>query len=80
MTQKNKIIISNILPRGDKYKEKGKILGKVINEACHKENIPVINQNNINPTRHLKRSKLHFNNGRNSVFMKNIRNVLSNLI
>ena len=80
MTEKNKIIISNIVPRGDKYKEKGEILSKVVNEACHEENIPVINNNNINPKRHLNRSKLHFNNYGNSIFVKNIRNFLSNLI
>ena len=80
MTEKNKVVISNIVPRGDKYKEKGEILSKVLNEACSKENIPVINHNNINPKRHLNRSKLHFNNYGNSIFVKNIRNFLSNLI
>ena len=78
--KKNKIFfISNILPKGDKYKEKGEIL-KSINEACHKENIPVINHSNINPKRHLNRSNLHFSNYGNSVFVKNTRNFLSNLI
>ena len=79
-TEKNKTVISNIVPRGDKYKEKGEILSEVINEVCHKENIPVINHNNINLKRHLNRSKLHFNNCNNSVYVKNIRNFLSNLI
>ena len=80
MTEKNKIIISEIVPIGDKYKEKREILSKVINEACHEENIPVINHSNINSKRHLNRSKLHFNNYGNSVFVKNIRKFLSNLI
>ena len=68
------------MPRGDQYKEKVEILSKVINEACHKENIPMINHNNINPKRHLNESKLHFNNYGSSVFAKNIRNFLSNFI
>ena len=80
MTGKNKIMILNIVPRGDKYKEKGEILSKVINEACHKENISVISHININPKRHLNQSKLHFNNFGNSVFVKNVRNFLSKLI
>ena len=71
MTEKNKVVISNIAPRGDKYKEKGEILSKVLNEACSKD---------INPKRHLNRSKLHFNNYGNSIFVKNIRNFLSNFI
>ena len=51
---------------------------KVINNFCHEENIPVIIHNNINPKK-LNRSKLHFNDYRNSVFVKNI-NFLTNLI
>ena len=72
MTEKK--IISNIVPRGDKYKEKKEILSKVINKACHEENIPVMNHSNINPKRHLNRSKLHFNNYGNSFFVTNITN------
>ena len=80
MTEKNKLVISNTASRGDKYKEKGEILSKVINEACHEENFPVINDSNINPKSHLNRSKLHFSNYGNSVFVKNIGDFLSNLI
>ena len=35
MTEINKMVISNIVARGDKCKEKGEILSKFINEACH---------------------------------------------
>ena len=80
MTEKTKMIISNIVPTGEKYKEKGEILSKMINEACYDDNIPVINHNNINQERHLNRSQLHFDNYSNSVFVKNIRYFLSNLI
>ena len=69
------------MPRKDKYKEKGEILNKVITEACHKENIPVINHSNINPKRHLNRSKLHFNNyGNSQSLLKILEIFLSNLI
>ena len=80
MTENTNIIISNIVPRGYKYKEeKGEILNKVINYACHEKNIPAINHNNINPKRHLNRSNLHFNIYGSSVFVKSIRNFLINL-
>ena len=62
MTEKTKMIISNIVPTGEKYKENGEMLSKMINEACYEENIPVINHNNINQERHLNQSKLHFDN------------------
>ena len=39
------------MPRGDRYKEKGEIFSKVVNEACREENIPVINHSNIDPKR-----------------------------
>ena len=42
MTEKSKVVISNIVPREDKYKEKGEILGKVINEACNKESMKLV--------------------------------------
>ena len=79
VTEKTKIIVSNIFPRSDKYKEKGEILSKMINKACHKESIPVINHNSINSKRILNQSKLHFNNFRNSVLLK-ILFFLTNLI
>ena len=78
MTEKNKLIISNSVSRRGQYIQKGKILSKVIHKACHEENLPVINRNNINP--HLNQSKLHYDNYGNSVFVKNIANFLSNLI
>ena len=49
-------------------------------EACHEENVPVINHSNINPKRYFNQSKLHFNNYGKSDFVKNIRNFLSDLI
>ena len=50
MAENTKVTISNIVPRGYKYKEKkGEILSKVINDACYEKNIPEINHNTINP-------------------------------
>ena len=62
-----RIIISNTEPRGDKYKEKEEMHIKVMNDVFLEENIPVIIHNNINPKRHLNRSKLHFNDYRNLI-------------
>ena len=68
------------MPRRDKCKEKEEILSKVINEACHEENIPVINHSNINPKRHLNRSKVLFNNYGNSVFVKSISEIFLDIL
>ena len=80
MTGKPKVIISNTMQRGDKYKYNEEKLCKAINDACHEENILMINHKNINPKRYLNRSKSHFNNYGNSVFVKILPTSLSNLI
>ena len=43
-----------------------------------KKNIP-INQSNINPQRHLNRSRLHFSSYGRSIFVKDIRDFMNNL-
>ena len=68
------------MPRRDKCKEKEEILSKMINEACHEENIPVINHSNINPKKHLNRSKVLFNNYGNSVFVKSISEIFLDIL
>ena len=40
-------------------------------------NIPNINHSNINPQRHLNRSRLHFNSYSRSIFVKNIREFMN---
>ena len=61
-------------------KRHGGMLSKVINEAIHWEDMPVINHNKINPKTYLNSGELHFNDYANSVFVRYIRNFLSNLI
>ena len=54
----NKVIISNIIPRGHKYSEKLIHLSEIIKENCAKTNITLINHNNSNQKRHLNKTKL----------------------
>ena len=42
-------------------------------------NIRIINHSNINPQRHLNRSRLHFNSYGRSIFVKNVRDFMNNL-
>ena len=49
-------------------------------KSATKKQITIINHSNISPKRHLNRSKLQFNNFGRSVFVKNIRNFLSDAI
>ena len=75
----NEVAISNIVARGDDLKEKGKTLSNILIEECKRKNIPIINHSNINPQRHLNRSRLHFNSYGRSIFLKNIREFMNNL-
>lgn len=59
-TDSHMIIVSNIVPRDDKNKEKTKKGIKVINNARVQCNIPVINHTNINSKRHLSRRNENF--------------------
>ena len=79
-SENTELIISNVVPRGDKYKDKGESLSEVLKKVCDSKNIPIINHDNINPKRHPNRSKLHFNGSGKSFFVRNIRNVLNNYI
>ena len=60
-TDSNTVIISNIVPRGNKNKENIEKTIQIINNACVQHNVSVINHTNVNSNRHLNRSKLHLN-------------------
>ena len=68
------ITISTIIPRGGKLNNKANEVNNFLMQLCGGCNIPFINQsNNINPHKHLNRSKLHFNITGNRIFVANIK-------
>ena len=60
-SENTNVIISQIVPRGDKFNEKAKLVNNKLNEECKKRNISLISHNNIKPKIHLNSSKLHPN-------------------
>ena len=52
-TETNNVLVSNLIARGDKCKEKGERLVTLLYEACNKKQITNINHGKINPKRHL---------------------------
>ena len=70
------MIVSNIVPRGDKNEEKAKKVIQIISNACVQRNIPVISYTNINSKRRLNRNKLHLNRYGKSIFIRNLKNIL----
>ena len=78
-TENNKIIVSTIVCRADSYREK---VGKVnahLEEICAEKDIAIITQSNINPKRHLNKSRLHLNDAGISLLVRNFKAFLSNL-
>ena len=78
-TENNKIIVSSIVCRADSFREK---VGKVnahLEEICAEKDIAIITHSNINPKRHLNKSRLHLNDAGISVLVRNFKAFLTNL-
>ena len=70
-TDSNAVIVSNIVLRGDKNKEKAEKAIQIINNAYVQRNIPVIKHTKANSKRHLNISKLDMNGYGKSIFIRN---------
>ena len=69
-TDKRKITISTIIPRSDELNNKANEVNNFLMQLCRDCNIPFIDHSkNINPHKHLNRSKLHFNITGNRIFV-----------
>ena len=78
-TENNKIIVSSIVCHADSFREK---VGKVnahLEEICAEKDIAIITHSNINPKRHLNKSRLHLNDAGISVLVRNFKAFLTNL-
>ena len=71
----NTVIVSSIVPRDDENKKKQMI---ILEKLCNANNVGMISHRNINPKRHLNRSRLHLNDAGVSLFVRNFRGFLNN--
>ena len=77
-TENNKITVSSTVCRTDSFREK---VGKVnahLEEICAEKDIAIITHSNINPKRHLNKSRLHLNDAGISVLVRNFKAFLTN--
>ena len=74
---KNKIVISAIVSRGDACNTKVEKVNSLLKEFCENNGIDLILHDNINVKRHLKKGKLHLNDTGISRFVKNFRDFLN---
>ena len=74
----NNVVLSAIVPRVDKLNEKAEKVNSLLEKAFNQKQIDLIMHSNINTKRHLNRSRLHLNGYGKSIFIRNIRNYLTN--
>ena len=72
------VAVSAIVPRADDFKEKAAEVNKCLVSKCQEKDIPLISHDNIIPTRHLNKSKLHLSNYGNGAFVRNLKEFLNN--
>ena len=77
-TENTKIIISNIVCRADSFRKKVDEVNAHLEEICAKD-IAIITDSNINPKRHLNKSRLHLNYAGISVLVRNFKAFLTDL-
>ena len=74
----NTVNVSSIVPRDDENKKKVDEVSTILEELCKANNVGIISHRNINPKRHLNRSRLHLNDAGISLFVRNFRDFLNN--
>ena len=72
-TDKNKVVVSTIIPRGDTYNAKAEKVNTLLKEFCDNNGVDTISHDNINVKKHLNKGKLHLNNKDISSFVRNFR-------
>ena len=70
-TDDTTVTISGIVPRGDKYASKAKLVNNRLKLLCNERNICLLLHDNINPSHHLNGSKLHLNKKGNNLVSRN---------
>ena len=78
-TVNNKILISSIVYCADSFREKVDEVNAHLEETCAEKDIVIITHSNINPKRHLNKSRLHLNDASISVLVMNFKAFLTNL-
>ena len=78
-TENNKIIVSSTVCRADSFREKIGEVNAHLEEICAEKDIVIITHCNMNPKRHLNKSRLHLNDAGISVLVTNFKTFLTNL-
>ena len=78
-TEKNKVIVSSIVCRVNSFREKINEVNAHLEGICAEKDIAIITHSNMNPKRHLNKSRLHLNDAGISLLVRNFKVFLTNL-
>ena len=70
------VIISGLVARGDDYEEKRRKVNFVLADLCSENDYAFIEHENIDPRKHLNRSRLHLNKLGDSLLEGNLLRAL----
>ena len=77
-TGANKVAVSIILPRKDRFNSKAKEVNTHLLDICSSSNLPLITHSNINPHRHINVKGLHLNSYGDKQLTTNFINFIEN--
>ena len=77
-TDTNKVAVSSILPRKDKFNSKTKEVNAHLQDICSTNNLTLINHSNINPHSNINVKGLHLNSYRDKQLTRNFINFIEN--
>ena len=75
-TDKNNIVVSTIVPRGNAYNTNAEKVDNLLKEFCENNSSDTISHDNINVKKHLNKGKLHLNDKGITSFVRNFRDFL----
>ena len=77
-TGANKVAVSIILPRKDRFNSKAKEVNTHLLDICFSNNLSLITHSNINPHRHINVKGLHLNSYGDKQLTRNFINFIEN--
>ena len=71
ISKKSFVYVSALTPRNDRFKDRVSEINNILDLMCKKRNIGFIWHDNLDPRRHLNKSKLHLNKEGTSILTEN---------
>ena len=77
-TSESNAVVSSIVSRKDRFKNKAKDVNQSLKHKCEEHNLQLIQHHNINPFRHTNTKVLHLNNYGDKQLTRNFTSFIEN--